>query len=678
MTISGRVASTLAGALAAVVSVSAAAQDSMVLEEVVVTAEKANRSLQDTSTSVAVFSENDLLQNPGLESTLDLVSRVANITQAGKSGKLPSVRGVDGTGPAQAANAFIGGTRSRFAYQIDGKPLGFNETTYGSSALWDVQQIEVLRGPQSTLQGRNAIAGTIAIKTKDPTFDWEGGLRVIGGDYSARQGSFFVSGPILEDQLAFRVAYDHSEFDSFVNVRDLYPGIDDPQLYKSDTARAKLLIRPKALEGFSTLVTVTHADFRAPQSEIVEYPFSEHQMFLGYMPTFQPKSTSAVFATTWELNDALTFENTLAYTDFDVRRFSFPGDGNATVEGHDVVVEPRLRLKAADGRLNALFGVYYYRATQDEFLDLIGGMTFDDATTNQAAFTELEYKLTNRLDLTVGGRYERERRDRVGGNFFFVDLDETYNTFLPKAGLAFHMNERVTFGAVVGKSYNGGGAAFTFEPPFVNYSYTPEYVWNTELYWRANLAASRLFLTGNVFYSDYEDYQLDFDINPAPEIYTFVVRNAKQVETYGSELGLKWLAMPGFTVSADLGLLKTKIAEYPGNSVEGNELPRAPQLSAQLGFAYAHPSGLDVAVNSRYSDRYYDNVINRSTERSDAYWIANAQVGYTFSKFRVFGIVENLFDEEAILGLTRGAVVQDDLAFISRPRTWKAGFSVNF
>ena len=669
------VIATIAGPSAAI-----AADDErqLTLEEVVVTAEKRSRSLQETSTSIAVFSEEDLRRQPGLDSILDLVGSIANVTSEGKTGSLPAVRGIDGTGPARGANAFLGGTRSRLAYQLDGRPLGFNETVYGNSELWDVAQVEVLRGPQSTLQGRNAIAGTVAIHTKDPTFDWQGGLRLAGGNYAQRQGSAYISGPLVDEQLAFRVSYDRSEYDSFMKAPLIYPGVDDPRRYTTTMARAKLLIQPAALEGFKTVLTVNRLEFQGPQTEIVEHPFNEHVALYGYIPQFEPTSTAAVAVTSWELTDTLTFENTLSYSDYLVKRYSFPGDGNARIEGHETVVEPRLRYSSGDGRMNALFGVYHYRARQDEFLDLVGGMTFEDATTNTAAFAELNYKLTDTLELTLGGRYERENRDRQGGNLFVVDLDKTYSTFLPKLALAYHLTPEVTVGAVVSRSYNGGGAAFTFQPPFVNYEYEPEYVKNYETYWRALLLDGRLELTGNLFYSDYQDFQLEFDINPDPAIYSFVVRNADKVYAYGSEIGMRWLAAPGLTLSADAGLQRTRIDSYPGNSVEGNELPRAPQLTGGFGIAYVHEIGLDAALSARYSDWFYSDVVNQRDERTEDYWSLNAQAGYTFGKVRVFAVVQNLTDGDAVLGVSRGATPAGDNAYIQWPRTYKAGFVVTF
>jgi outer membrane receptor protein involved in Fe transport len=143
------------------------------LDEIVVRAEKQGRSIMDTATSVVVIDAAALEQQAGT-GTKDLLELIPNITTSGTGNFAPAVRGVDGTGPAQGADAFLAGTRSRLNVQIDGRPATYNEITFGDFAIWDVQQMEILRGPQSALQGRDAIAGTIAVETKNPTFDTEG------------------------------------------------------------------------------------------------------------------------------------------------------------------------------------------------------------------------------------------------------------------------------------------------------------------------------------------------------------------------------------------------------------------------------------------------------------------------------------------------------------------------
>ena len=135
------------------------------VDDIVVTAERANRTLRETSSSVDVSTREDIERKSGVYSANDLLDRIPNILSIEPGNDLPAVRGVDGTGPGGGATAFFAGARPRLSFQVDGRTLSANEATFGDTSLWDVQQVEVYRGPQSTLLGRNAIAGVVAIKS---------------------------------------------------------------------------------------------------------------------------------------------------------------------------------------------------------------------------------------------------------------------------------------------------------------------------------------------------------------------------------------------------------------------------------------------------------------------------------------------------------------------------------
>ncbi|MBL8271731.1 TonB-dependent receptor domain-containing protein [Steroidobacter sp.] len=648
------------------------------LEEVVVMSQKLARTIEQTSTSVAVFTSKDLERLPGLSSADDILSRIANVVNSGTNNLMPAVRGVDSTGPAQGRDAFLAGSRARLSIQVDGRPLGYNESSFGDSGLWDVQQVEVLRGPQSTLQGRNAVAGTVAIKTKDPTFDFQSGVRLIGGNFDARQGSVYISGPVVDDTLAFRVAYDYAERDSFLEVLP-YAGVEEPQKFSWNSVRAKLLHKPASLPQLTNILTLAHSEYQAPQAETSSYPFSADVSANDPDPVFAPRTTNATLQTTWQHSDSLLFESTLAYSDWSVSRRTLPFFGNLTIEGTELVVEPRLRFGTADSRLQGLLGIFFYRADQDEVIDIAGGGTFDDRTTTSAAFAEFTYKLTDRFDVTFGGRFESEHRERHGQAFFRIDLDDTYDVFMPKLGLAYRLDNDVTIGAVVSRGYNGGGAALPDEAPFQSYAYDPEYVWTYEAYTRARVLDRRLLLTANVFFSDYKDYQLPFDLNPDPAVYSFIILNGEEVQTYGMELGARWQAATNLELFADVGVLKAEVTKYPGNSIEGNELARSPKFSGQAGIYYGGQTGVNVSFDAHYSGRYFSDITNFAGERVDAFWMANAQLGYGFGKWRVFGSVRNVFDERTPLLYFLGDPSPDtDAAVMSQPRTYRVGVSVDF
>jgi iron complex outermembrane recepter protein len=663
-------------------SAESGSQGPITLGPVMITGEKVERSLRDTATSVTVLGAEEIEERPRITSTNDALARVPNLTTTGTNNLAPAVRGVDGTGPAQGADAFFAGTRPRLNVQIDGRPASYNEVVFGDVSLWDVEQVEVLRGPQSQLQGRNAIAGTVVVKTKDPTYDYEVGARLLGGDYETVQGSAVVSGPIVEDQLAFRLAFDRAHSDSFVHMPS-HVGVQDAEQYDSTTLRGKLLLQPEALEGFSTLVTLTYSDYSAPQYEGVERPFDDHIYAFPESPVFNPRTLSGVVETTWEINERFTFVNTFSAADVSVERKANPGNGNVEIDGTELVEEPLLRFSGFDGRLSGLGGFYVFRSDQHDFIDLFGGGDFDDDTTTRAVFGEVTYAVLDDVDITVGARYEEEDRRRTGGaGPFLIDLDETYRAFLPKVGIAWHATEELTVGAVVARGYNGGGAGFTYDVPFTSYTFDPEYVWNYEAYARADLFGGKLSLTGNLFYADYKDMQLPFDLNPDPDIWAVVIRNADRAITYGAEFGARWLATPELELFADVGLLKTEITEYPGSGVEGHELANAPIVTADFGAIYRHESGIDVSADARVSDGYFSSVTNDPRGKTDPYVVVNAQLGYRLSAddpdTRIFAFVTNLFDSGEPILIEPGATPADDAALLLHPRAFGLGVEMRF
>lgn len=145
------------------------------IPEIIVTAEMIRRPQMLTGNSAVILTRKDLEDRSGLDTVRDVLETVPNLTLVTGTGKAPTLRGVDGTGPAENANAFFAGSRARLNWRIDGRPASYNEVVFGDIGLWDIDHIEVLRGPQSTLVGRNAIAGTVVVATIDPTFVRERG-----------------------------------------------------------------------------------------------------------------------------------------------------------------------------------------------------------------------------------------------------------------------------------------------------------------------------------------------------------------------------------------------------------------------------------------------------------------------------------------------------------------------
>ena len=207
-------------------------------EEIVVTGERVPRTLRDTASSVDVATAERIEALSGADRIELVLQQMPNVVLGGPTG--PAIRGQDANGVLQALPGFLGGARPRTTIQIDGRPVTYNELAFGAAGIWDVERAEVFRTPQTTTQGLNSIAGAIFIHSKDPSYDWEGRGRVIAGNYNTRQASIAVSGPIIDDQLAFRAAADIRRGRTSSKILDVTRGAD-PNNDHYSLVRFKLL-----------------------------------------------------------------------------------------------------------------------------------------------------------------------------------------------------------------------------------------------------------------------------------------------------------------------------------------------------------------------------------------------------------------------------------------------------
>lgn len=654
--------------------------------DIVVTAERTDRTLRETASSVVVKTASDVERLGGAYSLDDVLSRTPNLVSTRPSSQAPAIRGLDGTGPATGGDAFFGGTRARVNFQVDNRTLSFNEAVYLDGLLWDMQQIEVYRGPQSTLQGRNAIAGVIAVKPVDPGFTFSGRARAVIGEDHVRQYSGAVGGPIVADVLAFRVAADWRTERSFAQftpftARDSglsteLKNIDHPDRYRSLSLRGKLLFTPTP--DIRALLTVTHSDAFAPQSADVVRPFKDHVAAFPTMPRFRTRADSAVLDTDIGLGDGVTLAMLGTFSDFRVQRFAALGGGNALIDGREYSFEPRIRFGSSDDRLSGFIAALAFRARQDEEIDIFDGI-FDDKTDTNALFGELTFKPNEAFGVTLGARYEEERRRRAGGaGPFVIDLDRKFKAFLPRATVTLKASDAVTVGATIGRGYNAGGAGFAFDPPFPNYVYGKETVNNYEGFVRASLDDGRLDLRANVFFNDYKGLQLPFDLNPDPAIFSTVIRNAKRATTYGAEVEATYRPIEALSLFASAGLLKTKVNRYNDPAIEGNELVRAPAFSLNAGFTLKPVEQLELSFDMRYTDAYFSDILNNARGKTDPFTVANAQIGWRQGPARLFVAASNLFDTTDVQLLSPGATRDFDVATITRPRRVTAGIELSF
>lgn len=620
---------------------------------VTVIGEKTERSIYDTGSSVEVFDEDRINTTPGATEIDDLLQLTPNIVDPGQGNHLPSVRGIDGSGPAIAAVASFGGTASRISLSMDGRSLTYSELAFGPRSLWDIQQVEVYLGPQSYAQGRSASGGAIVVKSKDPTFHFESAVKGAVGEQDYTQTAAMISAPIIEDELAFRLSVDQQKRRSHVDLPS-YDPVGDPRRVEMTTARAKFLYEPSALPGFKTKFTVAHMDTRAPQSEAE--PVSTYNR-----PIYETKSTSNIWDISYDINDNITFENSVIYTEYKYDRLTdSAAKQDFYTKGKEFQLEQLVRIVSDDRKLSSLYGLRYFRSNHDDLFSTVlpfpppvGPLAIDapmtDAATTTSAFAEVTYAVNPKLDITAAGRLETETKKRYANVKFFLtdtlDYDETETVFLPKVDIAYKPESNQTIGFKVAKGYNSGAGSLAFKQgggPMIPYSFDSETVWNYELYTRHSMNDGTLELTSNVFYNDFKDMQV---LQARANNYVFV-ENIGGANTYGAELGSRWLATSDLEFFANLGLLKTSYKESELLGGKTKELARAPKATASFGGLYTFADGFELSGNANYTGDYFSDIENTEKTKIASYWAANAQLAYVFDGGRAALFASNLFDSQ--------------------------------
>ncbi|MBG0757051.1 TonB-dependent receptor [Vibrio cidicii] len=641
--------------------------ESTAIPEVVVYGEKTERSLHETSSSVLVV-DKDSLQANNINQANELLQITPNVVDTGYGNNAPTIRGLEGAGPGIGAVAFISGIKPRLSISIDGRSLTYNELAFGPQSMWDMQQAEIYLGPQSYIQGRNAMAGSMVLKSQDPVFRDEGAVKVGAGSRDYLQTALMLNSTLMDDQLAVRITADRQYQESDVEMATYSPAGNAKEI-ESQAIRAKVLYQPENLPQLSTKLTYAYYDSRAPQGEN-QSSDAQFARFTAKRPVFETQSNNYIWDIRYQLNDNWLFAANTNVTDFYIQRIVPEGEKNsATLDGREFHIEPTLRYTSDSEALALLFGLRYFDNKQDDFIDGLG--TYRDKTQTQSAYLELNYDVTSSLALTALGRYESEDRYRKGGDGAYVmNLDDSYQDFLPKLSLAWQASHQSTYGVSVAKGFSSGGAGVDFFTG-TNYAFGEESVWNYEFFTRHRLFDQSVQVTTNLFYNDYSDLQF-YDSAK------FSITNLDKASSYGAEATVNWLVNRDLSLFTNLGVLKTKTKDASFTNYDSKELARAPAFTGVVGARYWW-GDFELNGNLRYVDEYYSTLDNSEEGRVSGYTTANASLAYLFSAGRATLFVDNLFDaDDVVLYDTGRTGIDKESPILQTERTIGISLQVDF
>jgi iron complex outermembrane recepter protein len=678
-------------------------------ETITITGEKIARDQKNSTASVSVIDARRI-EESGIRSVADSLRLIGNVRDADWLDAGIVFRGINSEG--------VGGPVGRplATTYIDGVAQTLQGARRGALGSWDVNQIEVFRGPQSTSFGRNSLAGAISVRTNDPVGGFEAAARVQLGSESFKNVAAMVNVPLLGKALSGRVAVEWAESDgdidyAYPNAASLpFLGLRSTERFRQ--FRGKLLYQPGGTQGLRVLFThqqgydsPSYDDVDGPTAAAPDRDFFNRTWGSQTSPVFDQargnhnEHTAVEIAYPlgrgWTLNSSTTYTNTR----LDVR----------SVDGGRIEQQPQ-REKAQELRANldlpnlkAVVGVYAnngrsrqdideVRAFQPTRLrvqrartDIENRAVFGEANYTTGAFTWLGGLRADRESLTSGSSFRiTETTTGVVVQSTASNFGTDYDALLPKLGVTYALSPNSNVGFVFQQGYRAGGAAFN---ALTNESYTygPEKSNNYELSYRLESADKRTRLSANLFYVDWKDMQISVArVFGGGQGNTVNITESGGTSTVrGFELELQSRPNKDLLLFGSIGYADSEFKNFTavvgGNltSFAGLPFPQAPKLTAALGGSWRLGTAL-LGADIKHTGK----AISRSlfeglpADFMPAYTVLNVNASIGLGAFRLSAFVTNLTDEKYVL--YRYSDPAFPLATTSEPRKFSVQLDAKF
>jgi len=603
-----------------------AAAGSTTVSEVVVTTQRRSERLRDVPISV-VAQTGEQLAKAGVTNIKDISFLVPGVKIDQTSNYVqPAIRGVSSavTGPS---------TDSPVAVYLDGIVQPNQAANFFEFA--DVDRIEVAKGPQGTLFGRNATGGAISIFTKTPSFTPTGNLTLGYGNFNRVLAKGYVSGPLVGDVLAASLSayYEHHKGYDYDIARKRRS--DD---FESKVVRAKLLWKP--VDGASITFIAAYQDrydgdpgtgialnrntiaALNPTAIIATKP---HTTSFDTNSFAHVKRSEATIRGEFEIGDLGTlttlggYSKTWIHIDYDADRASTGPTGiHIAYHPNQPEIQYSQEVSFASRKFGAFSfvagGYYYYNDNKFAAIRIESSKNpatdfYFDSTNPQlayAGFTEANYDITDRLTAIAGIRYSWERRANKGRLGFgapphdpqpyILGAVTSFDAWTPRVSLRYRVTDDTNAYFTFSKGFKSGGvqSGSFFNP--VGAVYAPEKITAYEVGVKST-PMPNLTINAAAYYYDYKDLQVQVQAGTGAAI----TINAAAARIYGFDVDSQWRATPELTFSAGLSLLDAKYKSFP-NAYVLRPKPALPVIGLNGNFptnaANGYPNGVDVSGNT--------------------------------------------------------------------------------
>jgi iron complex outermembrane recepter protein len=709
------------GAVIGCVTGAVQAQD-LVLEEVVVTAQKREQNVQDIAVSVTAINA-QMIEEAGIQTTEDIARVAPSLTFAGnisKQGQRFSVRGI-------GTNTFGINVEQSVAFIVD--DIAAVQQGESIENLSDIERIEVLRGPQSTLFGKSASAGAIVIVTEPPSHEFEGSLQGTVTDDDEYRLAGSVSGP-LTDTLGYRMSGYWSDRDGYID--NLYNG---NQLNGSDNHGLRGKLRWDINEAIETTLTAYYNKDDDSCCQLTLRELAPGAQLFGFIPLdltgispgddndkirvdIDAKGDTETSGGNLRVNIdvgehsllSITAYNNWQYdriTDVDgwdidlAERF---GEGNGgmyeiSATENDFFSQEFRLLSPGNDRYEYLIGLYYADSDTDQQFDrnIDPSLPFAQAlsdssagTTTAALFGQLTWNFTESTSVTGGLRYHYEEisakyRDYLTGGELIKGDDDDSET-VGKIALQHFLGEDTMVFASYATGYKG--QAFDVTTGFDEYKaqnpVAPETSESVELGMKGRFWERRLQFNATLYWAEYDDFQAQSILIGGFGDAEFNLVNVGQLKTSGAEIETTALLTESLTLTLNAGYMDAEVNDYTGatcwpvqtpeqgcvdgyQNIDGGELPSAPEWKYAIFLEYQHyldsmPFDGFLGVNYSWQDDVTFDINQDPNLYQDSYGIANLRLGIVdkSSRYKLTAFVNNLFDQQYTSGMRNGSQLYGD------------------
>ncbi|MRI34972.1 TonB-dependent receptor [Endozoicomonas sp. OPT23] len=647
----------LAMAVAVALSAGYAYAETGALEEVIVTAQKREQDMQDTPISVAAFGA-EAIEDQGINDISDISQFTPNVeiveSPGGTTGATIAIRGSTTINPAVTWEPTVG-------IYVDGVFIAKN--VGGLFDVAELERIEILRGPQGTLYGKNTIGGAVNLITRKPGDEFGGTVRLGAGNFGNKEGFISLDTGRVGDIGSFNIAAN-------IRKRDgLYDNIStNPQA--ADTFK-KLDTSALRLAGLLDINDRLEAYYTYDQSEKDNTPSMAQRETLSSKPERKDeaavngaiKDTSKSFGhaltLTYDLSETVTVKSITSYrnmkfndsADYDGTDLA-PGTFHASRDVESDQTSQEFQLIGSTDSMDYVLGLYYFtedsKAINPYEANFGSAIAVDNKygveSTSYAVYGQTDYYLADQWTLTGGVRWTKENKEAYlertdptggafGGNVPKTTVDKNWKNISPMATISYAVSDDISTYFKIAQGWKAGGwnpegaTKALFEE-----GYEEEKVTSYELGVKSRLLDNRLQLNASIFQNDVSDLQLAHFTGTVTKAY-----NAGNAIIKGFELEAIAALTDEFTLNFNYGYLNTKYGKLLVEGIEQQsnyKFPYSPKSKYSIGLDYYKPVSLG-AIKARLdyswvdSQFLYPEPVAANLTKVDAYSLINARVALT-------------------------------------------------